>query len=141
MGNVIGGGDFDLNTQTNITAIPNVGYRFVQWNDGNTESTRTITVTQDLTYTAIFEINTGIENINATAVSVYPNPATDYLTITLSGNVYQATFTLYDMQGRMLIKEEVKNEDMISVNNLASGIYVYSVNVGKESHKGKIARK
>lgn len=36
-------------------AIPNSGYRFVKWSDGNTEKERVITVTGDATYTAIFE--------------------------------------------------------------------------------------
>ncbi|MDR1224242.1 MAG: leucine-rich repeat protein, partial [Tannerella sp.] len=39
-----------------ITATPSTGYRFVRWNDGSTSASRTVTVTQDVTYTAIFEM-------------------------------------------------------------------------------------
>jgi hypothetical protein len=35
-------------------AIPNVGYEFVQWSDGVTDATRTIIVTENATYEAIF---------------------------------------------------------------------------------------
>ncbi len=40
---------------TRITAIPNDGYQFVQWSDGNTENPRTIELTQDTTMEAIFD--------------------------------------------------------------------------------------
>lgn len=56
-GTVSGGGRFIENSQCTITATANTGYIFKQWNDGNTESIRTITVTQDVTYTAQFEKN------------------------------------------------------------------------------------
>ncbi len=39
-----------------MTATPNIGYAFVQWSDGNTENPRTITVTEDITYTATFAL-------------------------------------------------------------------------------------
>lgn len=54
-GIVIGGGGFDYLASTTILAIPNEGYKFKQWNDGNTEAERTITISGDATYTAEFE--------------------------------------------------------------------------------------
>ncbi len=38
-----------------ITATPNYGYKFVSWNDGNTDNPRTVTVTDAQNYIAIFE--------------------------------------------------------------------------------------
>ena len=38
-----------------IGAKPEKGYRFVQWNDGNTDNPRTISVSAAATYTAVFE--------------------------------------------------------------------------------------
>ena len=55
MGSVSGGGTFIEGTVTTIAATANSGYRFVQWNDGNTATIRTITVNADATYTAYFE--------------------------------------------------------------------------------------
>ena len=54
MGTVTGSGTFASGTVTTITATANSGYHFVQWNDGNTDAIRTITVTADATYTAYF---------------------------------------------------------------------------------------
>ena len=41
-----------------ITAVPNTGYHFVQWKDGNTDSPRTVYLTEDQTFTAEFAKNT-----------------------------------------------------------------------------------
>ena len=56
-GYVLGGGTFNEGTQIQITAIPNDGYVFTSWNDGNIENPRTVTVTGNATYTAQFAEN------------------------------------------------------------------------------------
>ena len=48
-----GGGTYYEGTNVEISCIPNTGYYFVRWSDGNTNATRTITVTEDITLTAI----------------------------------------------------------------------------------------
>ena len=40
-----------------VTAVPNFGYHFIQWSDGNTDNPRSFVLTQDTTFTAIFAIN------------------------------------------------------------------------------------
>jgi hypothetical protein len=124
-----------------IAAIAYTGYRFLQWNDGNTENPRTVTVTQNTTFTATFGVETGITDIEASALSLYPNPATDNISIVLPENVFHALFTLYDMQGKVLIKQEVSSKETIAVNKLASGIYIYNVRTDKQNYQGKLIRK
>jgi hypothetical protein len=121
-----------------IGATANTGYRFVQWNDGNTDNPRTITVTEDIVFTAEFESEVGISEIDASAVAVYPNPAVDNITVTLPESVAQAVFTIYEMQGRVLIYKYIGSGDAVSVDGLAAGMYVYNVVTEKGSHKGKI---
>lgn len=48
-----------------IEATPTVGYRFVQWSDGNNDNPRTITLSQNTTLTAVFEAH----NVNVSATS------------------------------------------------------------------------
>ena len=55
MGTVKGEGNYPAGAKINIMATPNTGSYFQQWNDGNTDNPRTITVTGDATYTAIFD--------------------------------------------------------------------------------------
>lgn len=54
MGSVTGGGTYADGTKVTLTATPNDGYHFVQWQDGVTSATREITVNGDATYTATF---------------------------------------------------------------------------------------
>ena len=65
--NIDGAGRFDISIPetticddaptASITAIPNNGYRFVEWNDGDTNNPRSLILTQDTSFTAIFEEN------------------------------------------------------------------------------------
>ena len=48
------GGDYQEGTQVTLTATPDEGYEFSGWSDGNTEATRVITASEDLTLTATF---------------------------------------------------------------------------------------
>jgi hypothetical protein len=124
-----------------IAAVAYTGYRFLQWNDGNTENPRTITVTKDTIFTATFDVETAITDIKTSAINIYPNPATDNINISLPENVSQAVFTLYDMQGRILIRQEVSSKESVAVNNLSSGIYIYNVRTSKQNYQGKLIRK
>ncbi|MBR5983374.1 MAG: leucine-rich repeat domain-containing protein, partial [Bacteroidales bacterium] len=56
-GSVSGGGTYDAGQTATLTATANEHYHFVQWNDGNTENPRSITVTSDSTFTATFAID------------------------------------------------------------------------------------
>ena len=56
-GSVSGGGSYNYGTQVTLTATADEHYHFVRWNDGNTEATRQITVTENKTYSAVFELD------------------------------------------------------------------------------------
>ncbi len=56
MGSVSEGGTYDYGTEIQISATANEGYGFAAWNDGNTDNPRTIVVTEDITYTATFDV-------------------------------------------------------------------------------------
>ncbi len=53
-GTVSGGGYGAADDEIQISATPNSGYAFKQWNDGNKENPRTVVVNGDQTYTAEF---------------------------------------------------------------------------------------
>ena len=57
-GNVTGNGTYKHGENVIISATADIGYHFVQWNDGNTDNPRTVQVTEEKTYTAYFEKNT-----------------------------------------------------------------------------------
>ena len=49
-----------------ISATPNTGYHFTQWSDGNTDNPRTVTLTRDSTFTAVFDTNTYVLTVAVT---------------------------------------------------------------------------
>ena len=57
-GTVTGAGTYTYGTSANLTATPAECYHFVKWSDEDTNATRTITVIDNITLTAIFEIDT-----------------------------------------------------------------------------------
>ena len=62
-GTVDGGGTYNEGSEVQISATPKYGYRFTSWDDGNTDNPRTITVTENATYIANFEIIPGYYTI------------------------------------------------------------------------------
>ncbi|MBR5984677.1 MAG: T9SS type A sorting domain-containing protein [Bacteroidales bacterium] len=68
-GIVIGGGTYPMNTDITLYAIPNNGYHFSSWNDGNTENPRHVVVTGDATYVASFASNQQGETYTITVLS------------------------------------------------------------------------
>lgn len=80
-GSASGSTTVDYLTQTTISANANYGYHFTQWNDGNTQNPRTVTVTEDATYTASFDIN--IYTINVISED-------DHIGMVMGSGMYEA---------------------------------------------------
>ena len=56
-GTVSGGGVYQAGETATLIATPKDGYEFVRWSDGNTANPRTLTITEDVTLTAEFNLN------------------------------------------------------------------------------------
>lgn len=96
------------------------------------------------------EFNKIIEDCDANSIDdisfkddfmLYPNPVRDNIHITLPKNISQAVFTLYDMQGRTLIHQNITNHDIVSLKNFAEGLYLYNLTTDKQQYQGKILKK
>lgn len=75
-------------------------------------------------------------------VSVYPNPAQNYINISLKDNADTSNYklALYDLQGRM-VKKYDKFVSTIDVNGLSSGIYFLNIENGKTNESVKVVIK
>ncbi len=91
MGTASGSGTYAIGGTATISAEPNTGYHFTQWNDGNTDNPRTIDVASDTNFTAFFEINHYTVNVvsnNTELGSVTGGGTFDHgTTITISAEV------------------------------------------------------
>lgn len=75
-------GKFNYDTEHTIEAVPNYGYYFTQWSDGETENPREFTLEQDTTFTALFasnKYNLTIQYDNAYGEVVGEQGTFDYL--------------------------------------------------------------
>ena len=68
--------------EVTVRAVPDAGFRFIQWNDGNTDNPRTILVTENIILRATFDIAT-----NESAASSQEDTA-DTRKVLRDGNVY-----------------------------------------------------
>ena len=81
-GSVSGGMTTDYLNNVTLTATANYGYHFARWTDWNTDNPRTVQVTGDATYTAVFEKNTytiTAQAANSIQGSVYAPYQAEYL--------------------------------------------------------------
>ncbi len=123
MGSVFGGGTYEAGTEATLTATPNEGYRFVSWQDGNTDNPRTVTVTADATYIATFEAEVGIGEVDgADGITLHPNPASGR--VSLRGVEPGAEVTVVDMQGRTHSKISTRDSEITLEVNLPGTYFV-----------------
>jgi hypothetical protein len=97
MGIVTGEGDYAYNSNATVSASANTGYRFVQWNDGNTDNPRTVTVTSDISFTATFvkvkSDDATLSNLTVSAGSLSFDANTTSYTVNVTNNVTSISVT------------------------------------------------
>ena len=78
LGTVTGSGTYPEGVTIEIMAIPFENVIFNGWDDGNNDNPRSITVTQDMTLTALFETATPVETYTIIVSSANPFQGTVY---------------------------------------------------------------
>lgn len=82
-GSVSGGGSYNSGSVISLLATANNGYQFSQWSDGNTDNPRSVTVSSDSSYTAVFTQYSPPPQMYTISGSVSPSGTG---TVTGSGN-------------------------------------------------------
>ena len=77
---------------------------------------------------AISVTTTGIANWLENSVSLYPNPAKEYVDIRVDGDLNVTTMEVYDVYGKLInTVNVVDNPTRINVSGLADGMYFVRV--------------
>ncbi len=72
------------------------------------------------------DITTGVDNLDENAVSIFPNPVTNVLTVTSSGR--SGSIFIYNCYGSLLLsKIAVSTPAKINVSSLAKGVYLIKI--------------
>ena len=108
------------------------------------------------TYTITYSINgcvsnsvtnvsicTGVQEINKTSISVYPNPTNGVLNISIPSELTGLTsIEVYDAIGKLAVKETLSNDaNTINLSKLENGMYVFKIiNNNKTVKVGKVVK-
>ena len=107
-----------------------VDYIEVAWLSGMVDRIEDIDPNQTIT---ILEGSNPLstEEFTTNEMTVYPNPATNTIHFTYSGNQHTLDVTIIDIHGKVLKRQQINNtnqEHSIDLSNLAGGIYFLSMN-------------
>ena len=108
----------DCSTGT-LTATANEGYRFVIWNDGNTDNPRTVALTSDTSFTAIFALidESSLLEAEAESISFFPNPTKSEITFSQAIEKVE----VIDLTGKAILT--FTNAKTINIESLPAGAY------------------
>jgi len=83
--------------------------------------------------------NTIIDDFEAFSAIIYPNPATNNLTVDLGGfNGVNTTVKLYDSTSKLVFEQLSSSTLMIDVSDVAKGMYALELSTGKHTLRRKV---
>ena len=108
----------DCSTGT-LTATANEGYVFLSWNDGNTDNPRTVALTSDTSFTAIFALidESSLLEAEAESISFFPNPTKSEITFSQAIEKVE----VIDLTGKTILT--FSNVRTINIESLPAGVY------------------
>ena len=123
----MGSASYTLDGNTAVlTATANEGYEFTGWNDGNTENPRTVTITSDTTFMAIFTLASSLQEVNAREFALYPNPAKSFVNLEFEALKENTLLQILDLNGRRVRTFDLKagvETLRIDLGDLPKGVY------------------
>jgi hypothetical protein len=72
--------------------------------------------------------------------TVYPNPASTSISISLIDEVKNATISIFDINGRQVYAKKLDLQGIVTINtkNLSTGIYILKINNNVISYSEKL---
>ncbi len=120
-GFVIGAGTYVEGATASLAAIAADGYTFVKWSDETTDNPKEIIVDHDIILAAFFNTN-GVDDLDLTHFSFFPNPANGVLHI--QGIEEDAEINIYNAFGSLVKTAQICGDSEIGISELASGLYL-----------------
>jgi serine protease len=86
------------------------------------------------TITKQFDVVTGLEHATPTEIIVFPNPASDNITIQVPGNFMNGAFEMLNANGQQVIKSSLDpgadGRQTFSTREVSSGVYIIRLSMG-----------
>lgn len=78
----------------------------------------------NLDSSVIVTCTVGIDDLTSSSVSIYPNPATEALTITVNNSLIRNNFRVVDMLGKTVLSDKIQSTvQTINIESLSQGMY------------------
>ncbi len=114
-------GGTQVGTGASLTVTPAATTTYFVRGEGCGQVTSCVQVT-------VTVIPVGINEIGNIALSVFPNPASDVLTISADKNISGYNFAVLDVTGRMVSSTTLDGQtSTVNIANLAKGNYIYKI--------------
>ena len=120
-----------------VIPVPHEGYRFVSWDNGDTNIIQAVLLMSDTSFTAVFERVLGVPKVDGLAdLTVYPNPTTGVVTLS-ADNVTRVE--VYDNRGRRLYA--VDNSATVDLTSLPTGVYMLRITTPQGSAVRRVMKR
>jgi len=86
------------------------------------------------------DLESAVPQIPMGSIKLYPNPVVNDLNIDLPNDIQQAEFKLFDLQGRLLVTQNIGSDKNVDLEKLAGGIYLYQITTEKGTYQGKLIK-
>lgn len=129
MGTVEGAGSFLYGARASVKAVPNEGYRFVNWDDGSTYNPHTIIMHENTEITANFVPTQpqDIEDAETSSVTL----SVQNRDLSIQGAEGRAV-KVFDLQGRLCYTADCYHGQVVELPS--AGVYVVTI-AGEEAHR------
>jgi hypothetical protein len=120
------------------------------------ETNQTFTPSANGTYAAIINVKScidttaciaiskvGVDELDASQVQIFPNPAHDHITVQLDSDAKDVNYTLIDASGKVVTSGASENNGTINipVHNYSEGMYVLQVTLNQHVQNYKVSIK
>lgn len=143
-GRVYGGGVYDEGAEATVVASATSHHHFLQWDDGVVENPRTVRVTQDTAFTALFSDWQSVMAADSLGLSMLllPNPASGSVVCVMGGDLFVGgVLTMTDATGREVLHKELPpqtSSHTIPLSGLAKGVYFVTLVTAQGSTTKKL---
>lgn len=129
-GDVMGNGNYEVNSNVTISARPAAGCRFLSWNDGSTANPRNISVTEDKIFIALFEYEDPQNEVESKSEpkAEFHTPVEIYVSgrVIIVRGVDHGMVKIYDNMGRVISQKSADGK-VINFPVNESGNYLVQV--------------
>jgi hypothetical protein len=130
----------DLNFQVNPTQSVTLNFNTVGYVKNNCEFVVWVqhVATKEVTQTLKVDLSTivGMEELEGQQVSVYPNPASEYVMVLSSG---KGLIEIFDMTGKLQLSKNItETNQYVNISGLSKGVYYLKTSNAENSFTKKL---